>query len=285
MTKKKDNKPFYKKAWFIVISIIIILAVIGGLSGEHKTKESNDYPNTETNPTTQNNQISEYQSVLEACKTLMEQKAEITSKYLGKDRNYDLYDLNLNELNKIKELETSIKNKLSVYKKTITEKDEEYEFISESLQSSEESLTKINEVSETIRPLQYIGIGTAKKERWTADVGISGILLNVHFFSLPEEHIRAKGKMTVSLYLAGVDGWTGTPVNVRGDLQEEWVKSYDISDFSMGTCGDKKCGFLEDIRLEYSKEHTVKKLNSAGIIEVKFVDESGKEFFAEKIVN
>ena len=59
------------------------MAIIGGLSGEDKTKESNDSPantNTEvkaTNPPAQNNQISEYQRVLESYKSLKLQNTKV----------------------------------------------------------------------------------------------------------------------------------------------------------------------------------------------------------------
>ena len=191
---KKNDKPFYKKTWFIIVSVIVVLAIIGALSGEETLNEAND-----NLPTNQNT-------------SLTEKTSEITN-----------------------------------------------------------------------IPIQYISLGTVKKDRWTADAGISGIILNVHFFSLPEEYIQSKGNMIVSLYMAGVTQF-GEPVNIRGDLQESWEKEYDVDDFVIGTCGDKKCGFLEDIRLEYTKEHDLKRLNAAGILEVKFVDEEGNEFYAERIV-
>ena len=82
---KEENKPLYKKTWFIVVSIIVVLAIIGGLSGED-TNESGVPDDTDlkdsNTPQQENSEISEYQKVLESYKELTEQKSEITSKYL-----------------------------------------------------------------------------------------------------------------------------------------------------------------------------------------------------------
>lgn len=276
---KKENKPFYKKTWFIVISIIVVLAIIGGLSGEDKTKESNNSPlntNTEVKETspTQNNQISEYQQVLESYISLTEQKSEITSKYLDKDGYYNYYDLTLDELNNVKDFETSINDELSAYQNSISEKDENYKFISESLESSDDSLTKINDVLETVGTVSNIE-AYATLDSWDADTDFDGVNVNLRIFSTPYEYMRAKGLLKVSIYHA-----VGFLDDQKGELIESFTKELDINDFTTGTCGneEKYCGFIREIRFEFTKPNNLGGLNF-GYMEVTF-ETQGKSFEA-----
>jgi hypothetical protein len=275
---KKENKPFYKKTWFIVLSIIVVLAIIGGLSGENTNDSNGITDNTElkdsNTPQQQNNEISEYQKVLESYKALAEQKSEITTKYLDNDGYYSYYDLTLDELNNVKQIETSIKEQLSAYKNSISEKDKNYEFISESLKSSEESLTKINDVLDTVGTISNIE-AYATLDSWDADTDFDGVNVNLRIFSTPYEYIRAKGLLKVSIYHA-----VGFLDDQKGELIESFTKELDINDFTTGTCGneEKYCGFIREIRFDFTKPNNLGGLNF-GYMEVTF-ETQGKSFEA-----
>ena len=45
---KKNDKPFYKKTWFIIVSVIVVLAIIGALSGEETINEQSNNKNPTT---------------------------------------------------------------------------------------------------------------------------------------------------------------------------------------------------------------------------------------------
>jgi hypothetical protein len=238
-----------------------------GVLNTTQSKESNI-------PKEQNNEISEYQKVLESYKELAEQKSEITSKYLDKDGYYSYYDLTLDELNNLKQIETSIKEQLSAYKNSISEKDKNYEFISESLQSSEESLTKINDVLDTVGTISNIE-AYATLDSWDADTDFDGVNVNLRIFSTPYEYVRAKGLLKVSIYHA-----VGFLDDQKGEIIESFTKELDINDFTTGTCGneEKYCGFIREIRFDFTKPNNLGGLNF-GYMEVTF-ETQGKSFEA-----
>ena len=44
----KNKKPFYKKAWFIILVIIAVIGVIGSIGGKHDgSNKSNEVDKTE----------------------------------------------------------------------------------------------------------------------------------------------------------------------------------------------------------------------------------------------
>ena len=274
---KEENKPLYKKTWFIVVSIIVVLAIIGGLSGED-TNESGVPDDTDlkdsNTPQQENSEISEYQKVLESYKELTEQKSEITSKYLDNDGYYSYYDLTLDELNNVKQIEISIKEQLSTYKNSISQKDENYEYIAESLNSSEKSLIQINEVLETVRNVSHIE-AYATLDSWDADTDIDGVNVKLRIFSTPYEYVRAKGLLKVSIYHA-----VGFMDDQKGKLIESFTKELDINDFTTGTCGNEEryCGFIREIRFEFTEPNNLGGLNF-GYMEVTF-ETQGKSFEA-----
>jgi len=239
----------------------------GGVLSTTQSKESNI-------PEKQNNEISEYQKVLESYNGLVEQKSEITSKYLDNDRYYSYYDLTLDELNNVKQIETSIKEQLSAYKNSISSFSINYELISKSLQSSEESLTKINDVLDTVGTVSNIE-AYVTLDSWDADTDFDGVNVKLKIFSTPYEYVRAKGLLKVSIYRA-----VGFLDDQKGELIESFTKELDINDFTTGTCGneDKLCGFIREIRFDFTKPNNLGGLHF-GYMEVTF-ETQGKSFEA-----
>jgi hypothetical protein len=102
--------------------------------------------NEKNTSTLNDNKLSEYLNLIKSLINLSEQKAEITNKYLDDEGYYKYADLSIDELNKLKYLETSVQNELLTYFSSMSETDEDYEYVLTSLKTSEDSLEKINNV-------------------------------------------------------------------------------------------------------------------------------------------
>ena len=146
-------------------------------------------------------------------------------------------------------------------------------------------LKKMDLALETIKPVKYIKIGDIERDTWDSDAEEDGFSLSLRFFSDPESEIRAEGKLITQLYLAGYEFGMVPTDKVKGKLLETWERNISISNFSVGTCGDKKCGFVKDLKFEYSNpNHMVSKYGKAGIIEIDFIDNNKNNFQARKLM-
>ena len=173
----------------------------------------------------------------------------------------------MNDLNNVKEIEKLINNKFSTYQNSISYKDKNYVFISETLESNENSLEKINKVLETVRPLSHIE-AYAKLDSWDADPEIDGVNINFRIYSTPYGYLRGKGLLKVKIS------------NQNGNLIESYTKELDVNDFNVGTCGneEKFCGYIREIRFNFKKSNNLGGLNF-GRMEVTF-ETQGKSFEA-----
>jgi len=191
--KMNINLSTWVKIIIIVVGLILVAITTNTDSNTNNTIENQNNANTinddiiesdnisntikskESNiPEEQNEQVSEYQKLLESYKNLTEQKADITNKYV-KEGFYKYADLTIDELKELKILENSINTKLSNYLNSISKNDKNFEYISSELKTSDESINSINNV---LSILLIKDVSQKQEDYWLKNetITIKGIL-------------------------------------------------------------------------------------------------------------
>jgi hypothetical protein len=287
----KERMNFELSKWIKIAVVVIGLVVLIVSSGYSNSNNSDGDLNKEgtsivSSPTTTENRakpitqneepksLTKYELLAIELTVLYDEKSRIINKYLNKDGLYYYNDLTFSDLNELKIVQQKIKDKLSAYVLTISNKDEEFEYINQTLFNAENSLEQINIGLETVGKVTNIE-AYARLSSWDADAAVDGIVVDLRIFSTPYQDIRAKGNLKVTLYKS-----VGLIDDRKGEFIESFTKELDINDFSVGTCGNeqKKCGFIPEIRFEFTKPNNLGGMNF-GYMVVNF-ETQGKTFEA-----
>ncbi|MBT6774256.1 hypothetical protein HOA91_02695 [Candidatus Woesearchaeota archaeon] len=274
LIQRKMNIKFSNGNKWLVIIVIIIVFFAGVInSAEDKVIEptTKDIPITTKETKEEVSKVQPTNNDYNQIEELIDERNLILKKYQDSEGSYYFNALSSNDAVKYELITKSIIKKLEKYK--LTAPASKKKVIEELLKEENERLEKIKETIQTWNEeVSYIKVWS-KADQWDADAEKDGLLFELQVFAKEEVTIRTKGTLEVSLYHG-----TGLMGDQKGTFIQKWTKEYDVTDFTSGTCGGKSCAFIEDIQLEYDKDHGFGSF-SVGYLEAKFISQ-GETFEA-----